>query len=141
MLRLMNSAAANDESVGDFMRDVDRTLLRENLKLSFEERARKHLRVLQMVEELRLGDRRRHRGIQTLEARHVYTLVLPVALSVFGCGSDVDVKVTQPSWLFGRASIRACEGCKMGSRSTASGKIPELRAARRAQIFSATRAC
>jgi len=35
------------------MRDVDRTLLRTNLKLSFEQRAHKHLRVLQMVEELR----------------------------------------------------------------------------------------
>ena len=35
------------------MRDVDRTLLHENLKLSFEERAQKHLRVLEMVEELR----------------------------------------------------------------------------------------
>ena len=49
----MNLAAANNDGVGDFMLDVDRTLLRENLKLSFEERARKHLRVLQMVEELR----------------------------------------------------------------------------------------
>ena len=53
MLRVMDSGAANTDSVGDFMRDVDRTLLRENLKLSFEERARKHLRVLQLVEELR----------------------------------------------------------------------------------------
>jgi len=35
------------------MRDVDRTLLRENLKLTFEQRAQKHLRTLQMVEELR----------------------------------------------------------------------------------------
>ena len=35
------------------MCDVDRTLLHENLKLSFEERAQKRLRVLQMVEELR----------------------------------------------------------------------------------------
>jgi hypothetical protein len=35
------------------MRDVDRTLLRENLKLSFEQRAQKHLRALQIVEELR----------------------------------------------------------------------------------------
>ena len=52
MLRVMDSGAANTDSVGDFMRDVDSTLLRENLKLSFEERARKHLRVLQMVEEL-----------------------------------------------------------------------------------------
>jgi hypothetical protein len=39
--------------VGNYMRDVDRTLLRENLKLSFEQRAQKHLRVLQTVEELR----------------------------------------------------------------------------------------
>jgi hypothetical protein len=53
MLRVMNSAAEGNDSMRDFMRDVDRTLLRENLKLSFEERARKHLRVLQMVEELR----------------------------------------------------------------------------------------
>jgi hypothetical protein len=36
-----------------FMRDVDRTLLRENLKLTFEQRVEKHLRALQMVEELR----------------------------------------------------------------------------------------
>jgi hypothetical protein len=35
------------------MRDVDRTLLRENLRLTFEQRAQKHLRALQMVEELR----------------------------------------------------------------------------------------
>ncbi len=39
MLGVMDSAAANHDSVGDFMCDVDRTLLRENLKLSFEERA------------------------------------------------------------------------------------------------------
>ena len=45
------------------MPDVDRTLLRENLKLSFEERARKHLRVLQMVEELRrAGKKLRQKG-------------------------------------------------------------------------------
>jgi hypothetical protein len=39
--------------VSDLVRDVDRTLLRENLKLTFEQRAQKHLRALQMVEELR----------------------------------------------------------------------------------------
>jgi len=39
--------------VRNYMRDVDRTVLRENLKLSFEQRAEKHLRALQMVEELR----------------------------------------------------------------------------------------
>jgi hypothetical protein len=45
--------AAKIDTVGDYMRDIDRTLLRENLKLSFEQRAQKHLRALQMVEELR----------------------------------------------------------------------------------------
>jgi hypothetical protein len=49
----MDSAAADNEIVRDLMGDVDRTLSRENLKLNFEQRARKHLRVLQMVEELR----------------------------------------------------------------------------------------
>jgi len=53
MLRVMDSAAANNDSVRDFMPDVDRTLLRENLKLSFEQRAQKQLCVLQFVEELR----------------------------------------------------------------------------------------
>ncbi len=53
MLRVMNSAAADNEIVRDLMIDVDRTLLRENLRLNFEQRARKHLRVLQIVEELR----------------------------------------------------------------------------------------
>ena len=63
MLRAMDSVAANTDSVADFMRDLDRTLLRENLKLTFEQRARKHLRVLQMVEELRrAGKMLRHKS-------------------------------------------------------------------------------
>jgi len=49
MFAAMKAVASGDASV----HDLDRSLLRENLKLSFEERARKHLRVLQMVEELR----------------------------------------------------------------------------------------
>ena len=49
----MKSVAAKIDTVREYMRDVDRTLLRENLKLSFEQRAQKHLRALQMVEELR----------------------------------------------------------------------------------------
>jgi hypothetical protein len=53
ILQVMDSATADNDIVKDLMGDVDRTLLRENLKLSFEQRARKHLRVLQMVEELR----------------------------------------------------------------------------------------
>jgi hypothetical protein len=53
MFGLMGATAAKDATVRDLIGDIDRSLLRENLKLSFEERARKHLRVLQMVEELR----------------------------------------------------------------------------------------
>ncbi|HWH90629.1 MAG TPA: hypothetical protein VNV64_02410 [Candidatus Binatia bacterium] len=49
----MKGAAAETHIVRDYMRDIDRTLLRENLKLTFEQRARKHLRASQMVEELR----------------------------------------------------------------------------------------
>ncbi|HEY4273652.1 MAG TPA: hypothetical protein VGM65_16750 [Candidatus Udaeobacter sp.] len=49
----MEATAVDMDAVRALMRDVDRSLLRENLKLSFEERARKHLRVLQFVEELR----------------------------------------------------------------------------------------
>src|SRR5438477_5796344 len=41
----MKAVASDDASVHDLMPDIDRSLLRENLKLSFEERARKHLRV------------------------------------------------------------------------------------------------
>jgi hypothetical protein len=59
----MDSVAANTDSVRDLMRDVDRTLLCENLKLTFEQRAQKHLRVLQMVEELRrAGKKLREKG-------------------------------------------------------------------------------
>jgi hypothetical protein len=58
ILDLVKKRAAKIDAVSDYMRDVDRTLLRENLKLSFEQRARKHLRVLQMVEELRRGGKK-----------------------------------------------------------------------------------
>jgi hypothetical protein len=57
MLNLMK-AVANSDDVRDYMRDVDRTLLRENLKLTFEQRAQKHLCALQMVEELRRAGKR-----------------------------------------------------------------------------------
>jgi hypothetical protein len=49
----MRAAAAKIDIVRDYMNDIDRSLLRENLKLTFEQRAQKHLRALQMVEELR----------------------------------------------------------------------------------------
>ena len=53
MFAVMKAVAPNNDTARDYMRDLDRSLLRENLKLTFEQRARKHLRVLQMVEELR----------------------------------------------------------------------------------------
>jgi len=49
----MKSTAANGDAIGDHIADVDPTPLLENLKLTFEQRAQKHLRALQMVEELR----------------------------------------------------------------------------------------
>jgi hypothetical protein len=57
MLNLMK-AVANRDHVRGYMRDVDRTLLRENLKLTLEQRAQKHLRALQMVENLRRAGKR-----------------------------------------------------------------------------------
>ena len=57
----MRSDAAKADDVVSWTRDIDRTLLRENLKLTFEQRAKKHLRALQMVEELRrAGKKLRH---------------------------------------------------------------------------------
>ena len=49
----MKTETYRDPVVEVYMRDVDRTLLRENLKLTFEQRALKHARALTMVEELR----------------------------------------------------------------------------------------
>jgi len=49
----MKTETYRDPLVEVYKRDVDRTLLRENLKLTFEQRAEKHARALQMVEELR----------------------------------------------------------------------------------------
>ncbi len=53
MLRAMNAAAANNDSVGDFMLDVDRTLLRENLKLTPEQRLEKFASFMRFIAELR----------------------------------------------------------------------------------------
>lgn len=50
--------AKDEAAIEALERDVDRTLLRENLKLTFEQRVQKHLRAAQMVEELQ------HAGIR-----------------------------------------------------------------------------
>ena len=57
----MKGTTAKIDIVRNHMRDVDRTLLRENLKLTFEQRAQKHLRALQMVEELRRAGKKLRR--------------------------------------------------------------------------------
>jgi hypothetical protein len=49
----MKAQPYRDPVVEDYMAGVDRTLLRENLKLSFEQRALKHQKALQTVLELR----------------------------------------------------------------------------------------
>jgi hypothetical protein len=49
--------------VNMLMREVDRSLLRENLKLSYEQRVKKHFRAMKMVEELRrAGEKQRENG-------------------------------------------------------------------------------
>jgi hypothetical protein len=60
----MKSKIYRDLVVEVYLRDVDRTLLRENLKLTFEQRAEKHASALRMVEELRRAGRklRQQRG-------------------------------------------------------------------------------
>jgi hypothetical protein len=52
----------DETTVQACMRDIDRTLLRENLKLTFEQRVKKALRVLQMVEELRCAGEKLRRA-------------------------------------------------------------------------------
>jgi hypothetical protein len=51
-----------DPVVEAYMSGVDRTLLRENLKLTFEQRARKHSCALQMVDELRRAGKKIRQG-------------------------------------------------------------------------------
>jgi hypothetical protein len=53
IVRLMKSDAANGDSVRDFMRDVDRTLLRENLRLTPEQRLTKFASFMRFIAELR----------------------------------------------------------------------------------------
>jgi hypothetical protein len=49
----MDSVAVNTDSVRDFMRDVDRTLLLENLKLTPEQRLEKFASFMRFIAELR----------------------------------------------------------------------------------------
>lgn len=51
-----------DPVVEAYKKDVDRTLLRENLKLTVEERLRNLMRLQRFAEEMRQAGRRAFRG-------------------------------------------------------------------------------
>jgi hypothetical protein len=51
-------ARPTDPVVEDYKKDIDRTLLRENLKLSVEDRFRKLMAMQRFAEELRRAGRR-----------------------------------------------------------------------------------
>jgi hypothetical protein len=53
MLRAMDSAAADNDIVRELMRDVDRTLLGENLKLTPQQRLEKFASFMRFIAELR----------------------------------------------------------------------------------------
>jgi hypothetical protein len=55
-----HDAWAFDEIIEAYKRDVDRTLIRENLKLTPDERVRKMLRFREAVLKIRGAARRRH---------------------------------------------------------------------------------
>jgi hypothetical protein len=60
MLRAMNSVAANTDRVDDYMHDVDCTLLRENLKLTPQQRLGKFASFMRFIAELgRAGENMR----------------------------------------------------------------------------------
>ena len=68
MLRVMDSAASDNDSVRDFMPDVDRTLLRENLKLTSEQRLEKFSSFMRFIAELRrAGENARRSGKAKIE--------------------------------------------------------------------------
>ena len=53
----MKTVSRFEAEIEEFKRDVDQTLLRENLKLTPEQRAEKFMRVLRFVEELQRAGR------------------------------------------------------------------------------------
>jgi hypothetical protein len=54
----MTGRSSLDDVIEVYKRDVDRTLLRENLKLSPDQRVRKMIAALEFVEELRRAPKR-----------------------------------------------------------------------------------
>ena len=67
MLRLKELVTANTDSVADYMRDVDRTLLRENLKLTPEQRFEKFSSFMRFIAELRRAGENVRRRAKRIE--------------------------------------------------------------------------
>lgn len=68
ILQVMDSATADDDVVRDLMGDVDRTLLRENLKLTAEQRLEKFSSFMRFIAELRrAGENVRRSGKAKIE--------------------------------------------------------------------------
>jgi hypothetical protein len=58
----------DDRAIRDFMRDVDRTLLRENLKLTPAQRLEKFVKFRRFTSELRrAGEKTRRRIVETIK--------------------------------------------------------------------------
>ena len=145
MLRVMDSVAANNDSVGDFMPDVDRTLLRENLKLSFEQRARKHLRVLQMVEELRRAGKSCDRKVMAVDLAQVIPPLVRAKVDLTPSTSKLSPSVSNAIDLPTLILIKEAAGRqRITKRSLNCGSVGNNRersSPKRAQVFSATRVC
>src|SRR2546430_1153730 len=92
-----------------YMREVDCTLLRENLKLTFEQRAQKYLRALQMVEELRPADKKRAMSVDLAQvipplvrAKVDFILIggmaVPVQTGINGWSSTDEFRILKREW-------------------------------------------
>ena len=57
-VRLTDISLQPDPVIEAYKKDVDRTLIRENLKLSVDDRVRKMLAALGLVEEIRRSSKR-----------------------------------------------------------------------------------
>jgi hypothetical protein len=64
MLVLMKAPTANADTVRDYMRDVDRTLLRQNLKLTPEQRLAKFASFMRFTAELRRAGENVRRNVK-----------------------------------------------------------------------------
>ncbi|MEA2693231.1 MAG: hypothetical protein QOJ16_2618 [Acidobacteriota bacterium] len=61
---LLNATLDPDPVIEVYKKDVDRTLLRENLKLTVEERIEKLMRLQRLAEEMRQAGRRAFRDVR-----------------------------------------------------------------------------